>query len=264
MTAYDDHMIEDAISTGRQRVGAHVLGTFIDALNWDSAIKTILDWGAQRRSCTVSFCNVTAVDDNALANALSASEMVLPDGAPIAWLLRRKDFKQQTRIAGPDLMLKLCDALQHTSTGVFLFGSSENTLQLLQKNLEHQFPKLKIVGALSPRFGNWTGEEESEYIDIIRQSGAGITFIGLGCPKQEIWMTKHSREIPGVLLGVGAAFDFHAETTRRAPAFFQKTGLEWLHRLLSEPRRLWKRYLITNTRFIFMSIGEIFTKPGAT
>ena len=254
-------MTEDAISTGHQRVGAHVLGTFIDALNWDSVIRTILDWGVHQRSSTVSFCNVhsavTAIDDKALANALRASEMVLPDGAPIAWLLRRRGFKQQTRIAGPDLMLKLCDALQHTSTGVFLFGSSENTLQLLQENLEHQFPKLKIVGALSPRFGDWTREEESQYIDVIRESGAGIVFIGLGCPKQEIWMTKRSRELPGVLLGVGAAFDFHAGTTPRAPQFMRKTGLEWLHRLASEPKRLWRRYLVTNSYFLWYAARDL-------
>ena len=265
MQLVDEYMKDNTITTKPIRIGASVLGTFIDALDWNDVIATILSWGTQRQSASVCLCNVhsavTAVDDPALASALRTSEMVLPDGAPIAWFLRRKGFRQQTRIAGPDLMLRLCETLQHTLTSVFLFGSSENTMLLLRRNLNTRFPNLAIAGTLSPRFGDWTKEEESRYVDAIRSSGAGIIFVGLGCPKQEIWMSRYSREIPGVLLGVGAAFDFHAGNIRRAPVLFQKAGLEWLHRLLSEPRRLWKRYLITNTRFILLSIRELFTRP---
>ena len=194
-----------------------------------------------------------------LANALRTSDMVLPDGAPIAWMLRRKGFPQR-RIAGPDLMLQLCQALQLNATPVFLFGSSETTLALLRRNLALQFPKLIIAGTLSPRFGDWSLEEEQGYVETIRESGAGIVFVGLGCPKQEIWMAKHSPAIPGVLIGVGAAFDFHAGTIERAPPLMRSLGLEWLHRLFCEPRRLWKRYLTTNSRFIMLSIGELITK----
>lgn len=246
-----------------RRVGGTVIGTYIDALDWDEVIPIILSWAERRDAKSVTLCNVhsavTAIDDAALAHALVASDMVLPDGAPIAWMLRRKGFSQP-RIPGPDLMLRLCQALQQHGIPMFLFGSSQSTLTRLQQNLEKRFPKLIIAGALSPRFGDWSEKEQVEYVQIIRESGAGIVFVGLGCPKQEIWMIKHSREIPGVLIGVGAAFDFHAGTVRRAPEWAQRLGLEWLHRLYSEPRRLWKRYLTTNSRFIMLSINELLTK----
>ena len=183
--------------------------------------------------------------------------MVLSDGAPLAWVLRRKGYINQRRIAGPDLMYKLSDKLQQTGLSIFLFGSSKKTLTKLKSNLNLYFPKLKIAGSLSPKYGVWTQEEEQQYIDEINASGAGIIFIGLGCPKQEIWIVKNRENINGVMLGVGAAFDFHAGTVKRAPELFQKLGLEWLHRLLSEPRRLWKRYLITNTKFIYLSGLEL-------
>ena len=189
--------------------------------------------------------------------------MVLPDGAPIAWMLRRKGIEKQRRIAGPDLMLRLCEALESSTTSVYLFGSSQSTLDLLTKNLSARFPKMTIAGALSPRFGDWSPEEESAYARSVRDSGAGLIFVGLGCPRQEIWMARHAKSIPGVMLGVGAAFDFHAGTIERAPTMVRNLGLEWLHRLLSEPRRLWKRYLVTNTRFILLSAGELLRKRTA-
>lgn len=176
--------------------------------------------------------------------------MVLPDGAPVAWTMRRKGYKDQTRIAGPDLMWKLCEAAARNAVPVFLFGSKPETLSALDAHLKHSFPKLDIRGSLSPRFGQWTDEEEAGYIDTIIQSGARIVFVGLGCPKQEIWMSNTKHRIDGVLLGVGAAFDFHAGIIKRAPLFYQRMGLEWAHRLTSDPLRLWKRYLFTNSRFL--------------
>lgn len=238
----------------RQRKGNKVIGTFIDALDWSQAIETITNWGQSRQSRTVCLCNVhssvTATTDQALANALAGSDMVLPDGAPVAWVLRKKGHLNQPRIAGPDLMYKLCDELQQSNTSIFLFGSSKATLDKLETSLNTHFPALKIQGTLSPKYGAWTDEEEQQYINKINTSGAGIVFIGLGCPKQEVWMVKNKEKVKGVMLGVGAAFDFHAGTIKRAPEIFQRFGLEWLHRLLSEPRRLWKRYLVTNSIFM--------------
>jgi len=242
-------------TTPELRLGRQVLNSFIDALDWDQSVQTILQWVANRQPKRVCLCNVhssvTALDNPTLAEALNTADMVLPDGAPIAWFLHRTGFPKQPRIAGPDLMWQLCDQIQSTNSSIFLFGSSPNTLSRLEKNLQRSFPKLKIAGALSPRFGKWSYEEEQEYLTAINNSNAGLIFIGLGCPKQEIWMADNRDRIHGVLLGVGAAFDFHAGTINRAPSLMQKAGLEWLHRLLSEPRRLWKRYLITNSRFLF-------------
>ncbi|MBZ0073213.1 MAG: WecB/TagA/CpsF family glycosyltransferase [Gammaproteobacteria bacterium] len=245
------------------RRGAPVLGSFIDALDWDSAVGRIRAWAGGRESRAVCLCNVhsavTARDDHRLAGALAASDMVLPDGAPIAWTLRRKGFPGQTRIAGPDLMLRLCAALEGTGTGVFLFGASEHTLGRLEARLRRDFPNLDIRGALSPKFGDWPEDLERSYIETINRSDAGAVFVGLGCPRQEIWMARRKTDIHAVTLGVGAAFDFHAGTIERAPEWVQRLGLEWLHRLLSEPRRLWKRYLVTNTKFLVLSGQDLFT-----
>lgn len=256
----DDKNLNDA---GSIRRGGRVLGTFIDAGDWPSLLHRVRTWALHREPRTVCLCNVhsavTARENNALADALGTSDLVLPDGAPIAWTLRRKGFPNQARIAGPDLMLRLCTELEHTGIGVFLFGSSEGTLNELETRLKQQFPQLDIRGTLSPRFGRWPEALENSYIEKINKSGAGVIFVGLGCPRQEIWMSLRKSDVSGVMLGVGAAFDFHAQTITRAPEWIQRIGLEWLHRLLSEPRRLWKRYLITNTKFLAFTVHEFLT-----
>ena len=252
------------MSDYQKRKGAKVIGTFIDALSWNESIERIIEWGKQRQSKCVCLCNVhssvTATNDENLATALSHSDMVLPDGAPVAWVLRRKGYRDQTRIAGPDLMERLCKALKNTDTGVYLFGASEETLVKLKDALTQKHPGLKILGALSPKYGDWSKAEEKKYIEKINQSGAGIIFVGLGCPKQEIWMANNRENIQGVMLGVGAAFDFHAGMIKRAPMIIQKAGFEWLHRLLSEPGRLWKRYLVTNSIFLYRATIDLSKK----
>ena len=248
------------------RPGTRVLQSFIDATDQHQAVERILNWGAGRQSRTVCLCNVhsavTALDDPRLAKALESSDMVLPDGAPVAWVMRRKGHPDQRRIAGPDLMWALCQAAEARGPGVFLFGSTPETLDLLESNLRQHFPGLDIRGTLSPRFGDWTEEEAQSYIETINGSGAGLIFVGLGCPKQEIWMAANKERINGVLLGVGAAFDFHAGVVERAPLIFQRLGLEWLHRLLSEPRRLWRRYLVTNSRFLYFIAADQLPLPS--
>ncbi|RRQ21643.1 WecB/TagA/CpsF family glycosyltransferase [Thiohalobacter thiocyanaticus] len=252
----------DHVASSRR--GDRVAGTFVDAADWSDLLAKIHLWALNRESRSVCLCNVhsavTARENSGLAEALDSSDMVLPDGAPIAWTLRHKGFPGQTRIAGPDLMLKLCTELEHTGIGVFLFGSTDVTLQKLRAQLLKRFPDLEIRGILSPEFGNWSMALENNYIEEINKSGAGVIFVGLGCPRQEIWMSHRKSDIRGVMLGVGAAFDFHAETIKRAPKWLQKFGLEWLHRLLSEPQRLWKRYLITNTKFIALTGRELMTR----
>lgn len=257
-------MISNGSIKAPERVGATALDIFIDALDWDEAVGRIVAWARSRDSRTVCLCNVhssvTARVDTALAKALERSDMILPDGAPIAWMLRRKKFPRQPRIAGPDLMTEICARLSKEAPSIYLFGSTSDTLDILRSTLKDRYPDLQIAGSLSPRYGSWTKEEESKYIHAINQSGAGIIFIGLGCPKQEIWMVNNRKSISGVMLGVGAAFDFHAGTVHRAPKWLQSIGLEWLFRFLTEPRRLWKRYLITNSRFIWLAAKELMNK----
>jgi len=185
--------------------------------------------------------------------------MATPDGAPVAWMLRRMGFKKQQRISGPDLMWLLCTRAAKEKISVYFYGSRESTLTALRSNLNAALPELTIAGMESPPFRPLTKQEEEETVNRISNSKAGIVFVGLGCPKQEIWMSKNKGQIHAVMLGVGAAFDFHAGTKKRAPIWVQKIGLEWVFRLLTEPRRLWRRYLITNTLFVYGIVRQIST-----
>lgn len=238
-----------------RRVGT-VLGAQIDALSWDDALERLLGWARGRESRCVTICNVhvvvSAARDAAYRDIINGSDMATPDGAPVAWMLRRLGFAGQPRISGPDLMWALCERAAQENLPIYCHGSTEATLALLERRLREAFPALRMAMD-SPPFREPTPQEDAAVVERINASGAGIVFVGLGCPKQERWMAQHRGRVQAVMVGVGAAFDFHAGTVRRAPAWMQSHGLEWLHRLASEPRRLWKRYLLTNTLFVWLA-----------
>lgn len=235
------------------RVRGAVLGTQIDALSWREAVTRLLDWARARRSRYVAICNVhvvvSAARDPCYRTVIDAADMATPDGAPVAWMLRRLGFSAQPRISGPDLMWALCEAAEEQGVGVYCYGSTEATLARLEARLRAAFPRLRVQFE-APPFRALSEHEDGEGVARINASGAGLVFVGLGCPKQERWMAEHRGRIDAVMIGVGAAFDFHAGTVRRAPRWMREHGLEWLHRLVSEPRRLWRRYLVTNALFI--------------
>jgi N-acetylglucosaminyldiphosphoundecaprenol N-acetyl-beta-D-mannosaminyltransferase len=249
---------------GDSRVTGHVLGVPIDVVDWESAIKRIFHWGAQRESRYVCICNVhsviTAKNNKELGYAVAHSDMATADGAPVAWFLRKLGFPAQQRINGPDLMWKCCAEAERVGMPIYLYGSTPDTLALLEANLKRNFNNLVIAGSHSPSFGTMSDKEEKLDIERINASGAGLVFVGMGCPKQEIWMAKNRGTVNAVLVGVGAAFNFHAGIIQRAPLWMQNSGLEWLHRLISEPGRLWKRYLVTNTAFIVGTIFQLYIK----
>jgi N-acetylglucosaminyldiphosphoundecaprenol N-acetyl-beta-D-mannosaminyltransferase len=178
-------------------------------------------------------------------------------------MLRRLGHGGQQRINGPDFFWAYCDAASRSGESLYLLGSSERTLAQLQLRLTQAFPGLRIAGAYSPPFRPMTEAEDKAVVDAIHASGAGTVWVGLGCPKQEIWMHAHKGRVRAVMLGVGAAFDFHAGTVRMAPAWMRECGLEWLYRLISEPRRLWKRYLTTNTAFLLLVARQLMERPKA-
>ena len=250
--AYLDNHIE--------RRGARVLGSFIDALTWESTLAIIFSWAERRQSRYVCICNahslVTAIQDSDFLDIINNADMTTPDGMPVAWCLRRLGFPGQQRINGPDLMWKYCKSAVREGQAIFLYGSTEQILDILQGKLRAVFPALKIAGVYSPPFRELTEEEDQEIVNLMNRSGARVIFVGLGCPKQEKWMAAHRGLVHAVMIGVGAAFDYHAGTIKRAPLWMQNVGLEWLFRLISEPRRLWKRYLVTNSKFIWMSAKE--------
>jgi N-acetylglucosaminyldiphosphoundecaprenol N-acetyl-beta-D-mannosaminyltransferase len=233
--------------------GARVLGARIHVADWRTALDTLARWARARDSRYVCICNVhsivTASRDPAFATALEGADLATPDGAPVAWMLRRLGFSRQQRINGPDLMWKYCAEAGTNGTSVFLYGSTPETLMRLREALRRAFPDLQIAGSYSPPFRALSAQEDAEVVDMINASGAGVVWVSLGCPKQELWMAEHRDQVSATMVGVGAAFDYIAGTVKRAPHWMQRAGLEWLHRLASEPRRLWRRYLITNSLF---------------
>jgi N-acetylglucosaminyldiphosphoundecaprenol N-acetyl-beta-D-mannosaminyltransferase len=245
----------------KERRTAPVLSAQIDILDWESAIARIHAWADRKESRYVCITNahsvVTASTDLEFAAVVNSADMATPDGAPVAWILRKLGHTKQERINGPDLMLRYCDYAATTGESIFLFGSAPETLEKLQRVLISRFPTLKIAGGYSPPFRPLSAQEDEEIVHAINQSGAGTVWVSLGCPKQEKWMASHRGRINAVMIGVGAAFDYHAGTIKRAPLWMQHNGLEWLHRLCSEPRRLWKRYFVTNTLFIFGAIRQL-------
>lgn len=238
-----------------------VLGAPIDVLDVGRAIQRISTWVRRRESRVVCICNahsvVTGTQDPEFSSVLKHADMATADGAPVAWMLKRQGADGQPRVSGPDLMLSYCEHAAQTGEAIYLYGSTDITLRQLSANLKAQWPALKIAGMHAPPFRQLTADEDQADIDRINASGAGTLWISLGCPKQERWMANHRGRVHAVMLGVGAAFDFHAGTVTRAPEWMRAHGLEWLHRLLSEPRRLWKRYLVTNTLFIVLAARQL-------
>lgn len=245
----------------RSRVRVRVLRVQIDAIMWDEVLHVLHDWGDAHESRYVCLCNVhsvvTASRNPAFLDVLENADMATPDGAPVAWAMRTQGAASQQRINGPDLMWHYCQRAEASGQPVYLYGNTDQTLSALNSRLKLSFPKLNIAGMYSPPFRQLTAQESDEVVERINASGAGVVFVSLGCPKQEIWMAAQRGRINAVMIGVGAAFDYHAGTIRRAPKWMQGCGLEWLHRLVSEPRRLWRRYLVTNSIFIAMSAKQL-------
>lgn len=240
-----------------------VLGTRVDATSYDDATARILGWARDGGSHYVCCANVHMVmeghDDPEFQGIVNGAALVTPDGMPLVWSLRRRGHPQ-TRVYGPDLMLHVCEAAESQRVPVGLHGGLPGALPKLVAELHRRYPALPIVHAESPPFRPLTGEERAAEIDRIAASGARILFVGLGCPKQERWMADRHRSLVGVQLGVGAAFSFLAGEVRQAPRALQAAGLEWAFRLAVEPRRLARRYVVNNTRFLALAAAETLTR----
>jgi N-acetylglucosaminyldiphosphoundecaprenol N-acetyl-beta-D-mannosaminyltransferase len=202
---------------------------------------------------------ITARDDPAARTALNAADVVTPDGMPIVWALRSLGVRRQQRVYGPTLMLELCREAGAGRRGIFLYGSSHETLRKLSDRLVEQFAGIRIVGLYAPPYRPLTPEEDLHVQQLIRAADPDLVFVGISTPKQEKWMYEHRASFPGVtMVGVGAAFDFHAGRVRQAPGWMQRNGLEWLFRLMVDPRRLWRRYVLITPRFIPLFLAQRF------
>lgn len=232
-----------------------VLGVGISAVSLAGAATEIerwLDEGERHYVCVTNVHTVMECQrDPALMGIHNQSGMTTPDGMPIVWCGKWAGARGITRVYGPDLMLEMCARLAGSRHSAFFYGTTPDTLERLQKRLASDFPGLRIAGTYAPPFRPLTSIEDAEVVALLNASGADLVWVGLGAPKQERWMAEHQDALTAsVLIGVGAAFDFHAGTVRQAPLWMQRRGFEWLYRLWREPRRLWRRYLRTNPAFV--------------
>lgn len=239
-----------------------LFGVQVSATNYDECVDAIVQAAHSRTPAIVSLhaahAVVTASNDDELREAVNKFQIVAPDGQPVRWALNKLyRTRLRDRVYGPELMLRLCKRAAGEGVSIYLYGGvNDGLLDKLRWNLTAKFPKLRIAGAESPPFRPLTEEEDRRAVQRINDSGAGLVFIGLGCPKQDRFAFEHREKLDGVQICVGAAFDFHAGVKKIAPAWMQRRGLEWLYRLLSEPRRLFRRYLVTNSIFVKKFAGQ--------
>jgi len=240
---------------------ATIVGIGVSMTSYQEVIEAI-DTRPKDRSLTVTACSVhglmSAQSDPSLRRAFRDTDITTPDGMPLVWGIRMTQNRAQDRVYGPDLMKLALQGGGRLGWKHYLYGSTPSTLEALQQSIERFAPGAEIVGAWSPPFRDLTPDEESEALEHIRSSGADVVWVGLGMPKQELWMHQVRAGLPGVaLVGVGAAFDFLAGTKRQAPSWMQRAGLEWLFRLVQEPRRLWRRYILNNPAFVFLLARQV-------
>ena len=236
--------------------GKHnVIGVNVCAVDYESAVDKIIDAAKKRRPLGVSALAVhgvmTGVMDSAHRHRLNRLELIVPDGQPVRWALNLlHGCKLKDRVYGPNLMLETCKAAAEKGVSIFLFGGKQELLDTLESQLMNKFPELKIAGKLASKFRTVSTEEKQEIIDAINASGASITMVGLGCPRQEVWAYEFKDHVNMPVLAVGAAFNFHAGELAQAPPFLQRWGLEWFYRFTREPKRLWRRYVILNPYYV--------------
>lgn len=232
-----------------------ILGTRVDYTTLEDATGRVIDLalnGGGGYVCVATTHMVMEAFDNPdFREVVNSSYLVTPDGMPLVWGLRLLGIKGAERVYGPALTPAVCKEASKRGIPVGFYGGSEVVLKRMIENLRSRFPGLKVAYAFSPPFRRLTDEEDKRVVREINSSGAKILFVGLGCPKQERWMYEHRDKINAVMLGVGAAFDFLAGVKPQAPSWMQNMGLEWFFRLITEPRRLWKRYLYHGPRFVY-------------
>lgn len=240
-----------------------LFGIRISVGSMDTAAEQILTRARRAEGGLVCVANVDmltrAKRTPRLANLMAKAVAVVTDGMPLVWALRTLQGRRDAhRVYGPGLVLDLCGRAAREGTGVFFYGGTPDELERLQRNLRERFPALVIAGAVSPPMLPVEPPFDADIATRINASGAGLVFVGLGCPKQEFWMDAHATQLKPVSIGVGLAFALIAGTKKQAPAWMRSAGLEWLFRLGQEPGRLWKRYLVGNSLFIWYALRECF------
>jgi hypothetical protein len=243
------------IDLGKQSV----LGIDVNAIDYEAAVTRVIDAGRRRQPLAVTALAVhgvmTGVGDKTHQYRLNQFDLVCPDGQPVRWALNRlHGCDLADRVYGPELTLRLCDAAAKEGISIFLFGATDEMLDQCAERLSDRFKGLQIAGRRASQFRQITSAERDALATEINESGAGMCFVGLGCPRQEIFAYEMRPHVDIPLIAVGAAFAFHAGMLEQAPPWMQRNGLEWLFRLGREPRRLWKRYMTTNPAFASLAV----------
>lgn len=234
----------------------NILGVEIATINMEWLISYISHYikDLSGNYCCVSNVHTTvmAYEDKKYCDIQNGGIMAIPDGGPLKSIAINRGFKNIERIAGPNLMEEIFKISSKKGYRHFFYGSTEETLAKLHFNLNKKFPGIQIVGMYSPPFRNLTEDEDNTIVEIINHTNADFIWVGLGAPKQEIWMANHRGIVNGFMIGVGAGFDYFAGNINRAPVWMQNANLEWVYRLIQDPKRLFKRYFYTNTKFLWL------------
>lgn len=240
-----------------------VIGFPVTAIPLNSQLDVMVTWAKQRLSKVVCVANVhMLIEGNknpGFASVLRDADLVAPDGMPLVWMLRMMGGIEQDRAAGLDILHGLCTLAAQNNVSVFFLGSHSMILEQMQTKLAQDYPELTIAGMEPLPFRPMTEAEDEAVIQKLNSSGAGIVFVSLGCPKQELWMTAHKNKVSAVMVGLGGAFPVYAGILKRAPTYIRLSGMEWFYRLLQEPGRLWKRYASTIPLFLWLAVKQLLT-----
>ncbi len=241
---------------GTPGASRYILGQRVDYTTYDLATAQILEMcrSGQRGYVCISTVHMVmeGYDDDEFRQIVHAADLITPDGMPLVWGLRLLGIKEAERVYGPQLTPVICEEAAKQGVPVGFYGGTGEVLERMKANLLRDYPNLDIAYIYSPPFRPLTDDEDKQIVQDILASGAWILFVGLGCPKQEQWMATHKNRLPIPMVGVGAAFDFLSGVKSQAPRWIQDAGLEWLFRLFTEPKRLWRRYLYHNPRFMVL------------
>ena len=234
-----------------------LLGVFVSLVQIPEVIQRMEAWINERSGChfiavTGMHGIVEAQRDPAFKSVLNSADLAVPDGMPLVWLARWRGHSLRRRVYGPELMESFCEQTAFRGYRHFLYGGKPGVADRLADTLQVKYPGMMIAGLLSPPFHTLLADEDDKIISMINDSKSDVVWVGLSTPKQERWMFEHrDRMKAAVLVGIGAAFDFHTGLKRQAPRWMRERGFEWLFRLLTEPRRLWRRYLVYGSQFVY-------------
>lgn len=239
----------------------YLLNMRVDATTYENASRRVISWARAGRSAYVCVATVhmimEAFDSAAFRQVVNGSDLVTPDGRPLVWALKSLGVRSASQVRGTDLTTHVAERAARENVPIGMYGGTPELLRVFGNVLKSHYPNVRVVCQIAPPFRPLTPAEDKAVTDEIIASGTRILFVGIGCPKQENWMAEHVGRIPAVMLGVGAAFDFHTGQVRQAPRWMQAAGLEWVFRLLMDPRRLWKRYAKHNPRFVWFFLMQL-------